>query len=876
MDALPECAWDAEHGLVVLYRSGATGTGQQGYALAIELAGAHSVYFAGDFPADCPIWTVKVPTEGRFRLLFYSLDSPLRLNDQPLIAVAFDDRLRVDPTRLAGRQHLVRGWCLPTQERIEVPLGASLTERLTEGGWAAGARVGLTVARYSSDAPDAPRGPAIHPLRERGAFIDVFFSQVADALPLPADGVDVAGFRELRTPAIVVDLTPFGDLAESLRDGFCFIHRPHGPDSRFSHTFGPRVPLQITDDHRLLVWACDDACHLDHIGVYFSGGPRLRLRQAPGSRIRGYTGSAGEDCLVALFYGHDYLMRPTHAGDFAVDGLPCCAPLDMTEVELQLYAAWVAADGQLHSAAWRGAEDAGAFTHAAYAYFLGQVLDAGVRGSGREQLPELMNRHGVGFRSFAEFTRRPDLAGALLAQPRLSAVLLRDGRSLTRLLEREQWLSLSALLAAALEPDAEDLARWIEDEPLGVQRALWLFMLAGGAASDWRALAIPPAAADGDLTRLAELLRLAKAPTPAFIAATLQDLGEDPRVLTAPLRSLEDAQARADAIRRAVGAVRREIDRMNPELSGLMPGRQLHQGDCPRAFSAALGAGPVADAAALRRQVLSSLPAWGPGAVNLGAAVMQLRTRVVLWGLLGLLGAERADLRPAGPVIDFAPPPGPPVVAPSSEPHDESPPAAPTPEPAAKSVEREPAEVDPEVDPAFDPAADPDQDHRQLLLWWCLRALRHQGWEFPPPPGPDAGPVDIADVAAVLRECEYFWGLGEADEPQGLPPWAGARAQAQRRLLAQAGAAQQRAARYLQRCDPGGRDADLARAVARLAQLREYIAAETIWDGAYDQAKALRHTAAGKDLWARIGQSAADQWEALAAEIDRNSSIVTD
>jgi len=808
MDALPECAWDAKHGVVVLYRPEAEGARPQGYALAVELDGERTRYFAGDFPADRLIWAVKAPTEGSFKLLFYPLDSPSRLNGQPLIAIPFDDQLRVNHQLLAGRQYRVRGWCLPAEDPIEVPVGTSLTEMLAAGGWEAGARVGLTVTRYGGDAQDSPRGPAIHPLRERGAFIDVRFTYVQDPRTASAQGEDVrvAGFRDLEAPAIVVDLTAFGDLAESLQDGFCFIHRPHGAESAFSRTFGATLPLEVSDDHRLLVWVCDDACHLDHVGVYFSGGSRLRLREAPDITIRGYEGAPGEECLVALFYGRDFLILPTHAEEFAVDGQKPCAPLDMTEVEIQLYAAWVVADEQFHSADWRGAEDAEAFTLTAYADILAQILNAGVTGSGREDLPDLMRRHGVGFRAFAEFARRPDLACALFGHPRLQRLLLRGDRSLTRVLEEDRWLSLSALLAAALEPGAEGLARWIENEPLGVQRALWLFMLAGGKASAWRDLKIPSATADGDLTRLVGLLRLvheAALPNfPAFIGATLQDLGEDPGILTSPLRSLTDAQDRQAAILRATAAVRGELERANRELSGALPGRQLDPTGCPRGFSAALDAGPVPDVAALRRQVLGSVP-LGSAAVNLSAAVLDLRTRVVLWGLQGLLAPHR-------------PPPPPP------------PPSG-------------------------------------VFLTWCLRVLRHTGWEFPPPTGADL--ADAAEVAAALQECEDFWGLGGADEPQGLPSWTGPRAQEQQRLVALIG--QQDAWRYLQH--PGA-DAEVLQVLTRLAPLSDYIAAGTIWNERYERAKALRDSSAGRELWTRIGQSDPDQWDALAAEIDRNST----
>jgi hypothetical protein len=579
----------------------------------------------------------------------------------------------------------------------------------------------------------------------------------------------------------------------------------------------------------LLVWVCDDACHLDHVGVYFSGGARLRLCEAPGSAIWGYEGTPGEECLVALYYGRDFLILPTQARDFAVDGQAPCAPLDMGQVEMQRYAAGVVADEHLHNADWRGAEDAEAFTLTAYADILAQILDAGVPGSGREHLPDLMQRHGVGLRSFAEFERRPDLACALFAHPRLQQLLLQGDRSLTRVLKEDRWLSLSALLAAALEPDAEGLARWVEDEPLGVQRALWLFMLAGGRACAWRDLKIPLAAADGDLKRLAGLLDIAHKAAlpgfPAFIGATLQDLGEDPGILTSPLRSLTDAQDRQAAILRATAAVRRELDRANRELSGTMPGRQLDPTGCPKGFSAALDAGPVPDVAALRRQVLGSVP-LGSAAVNLGVAVVELRTRVVLWGLLGLLGADR----PEGDEIVF-----------------------------------EPVSADPPP-PRPDFVFKPDQDHRHLLLSWCLLVLRHTGWEFPPPTGAESEPVNAAEVAAALEASEAFW---VGDDAPGLPPWTGPRAQEQQQLVALIGTEQQRAVRYLQQA---GADPEVARLVTRLAPLSDCIAAETIWFERLERAKALRNSSAGKELWTRIGQSDPDQWDALAAEIDRNST----
>ncbi len=956
--AMPACAWDTRHGVVVLYRHHGRPEEQRALALVVEPADGGAPYFAGDFLADRLIWAVRAPRAGRFRLAFHALGPPARMDAEAPLRIAFNDQLQVEHTTPIGPGQRLMGWLFrragagrrPGAEPLRgLDDGKTLADLLREPYWDPGERVGIAIARYTGHGGDLELGPAFSPQRG-GAVqqIPVAFELFNDSHPLPEDSVRVIGFRvdapnpvtgrqltELQMPGLVVDLSAFGERAESVRHQLVFIHRPHGPEARFLHLRGSDLELHTDGEGRCWVaWACDSGCLLDLIGVFYAGGEHLT--PAP-SRTRGlelYAHGQPPDtqCLLAQFFGSQFRLLPTHAADYAAWAREALGPLDMTEVELQLFSAWVTADERLREADWRGAEDAEAFTLLAYAEVLGLLLDASA--SARADLPQLLDRHGIGFRSFAAFERRPDVALAIAAMPRVQALLRRPRLAGAALLDAAPRSPVAAL-AAALEPDAAGLPGWIEDQPPSLQRAVWLFLLAGGKAEHWHRLGLAAAAADTDLRQLAQRLQVALAPIPPYIAAGMEDLGEDPARLRPP-RDLDEAEARLALMQDVGQALTAELTQASTALGRLHAAWALDPVGISKAFGAALEARAVPDLAQLRRRVLNLMPglvASGGAAVEQGLALAVaeltalahgVRTRLALWGLAQALEAMHAAPASMGPAVESAAD-AEPASAPTPLPSPQSSPApAPTPrtvaapraapalhanppgaaatsppppatatapendweggfgfEPVAANDGFEPgaAEVGP---PAAAPASaapsdlpfDAGADHRGLLMAWCHLVLRRQAWAFPPRMGlVDAAGLDLDQIEVELEDAEDYWGLLDHEQPLALPPWQGARAGQHRELHADILAGAERAADWLRRASAaGGEDLDgLSALIGRIAAAAEQIAADALWDGIKGRAESAIGGERGAliaELRARMGAGPPARWEALAAELD--------
>jgi len=81
---LPECAWDLEQGLVVLWRAAAQAPETDpGFTLVVASADGAERYFAGDWPAAQTFFTLKAPASGRFEIQLYPLGALAALDGPP-------------------------------------------------------------------------------------------------------------------------------------------------------------------------------------------------------------------------------------------------------------------------------------------------------------------------------------------------------------------------------------------------------------------------------------------------------------------------------------------------------------------------------------------------------------------------------------------------------------------------------------------------------------------------------------------------------------------------------------------------------------------------------------------------------------------------
>lgn len=641
--APPECAWDTEHGLLVLFPHHQEDAAH-GHALVVVPDNGTAPYYAGDLPAASRLWAIKAPRSGRFRLAFHPLETG-GLNAPPTAEILFDDALAVDPLAQAGADHQVTGFHFRNRqpqaglagvllEPIELPAGHPLGDVDPQPLDADAEPSAFTLIRRLDPGAASPRGPATAPRRRADQVLDVRFTVAAERGTLPADAVRLKDFDSFDVPTLIVDLTPLGDLAETAKTGIVFVHRPYGDADGFLRLHGAELPLAVDDDDRkLLVWHCEAATYLDQLGVYWSGKPSLRLQadQDTGIEVRGNAPDTAVECLVGLFHGDAYWLLPDQAAEVARTLRDHCPALDMAKLEADRRTAWLNGDPRLRNADWRGAETAGPFTVWLFADLLAH--SRAQEGAASLVYQDLFHR-------FAAFARRPDLACVLLADRDLGALVDKDPRW-----DLEPWLDdrhggPAAALAAALEPADTDLPTWVDDQSPAVQRLLWQFMLAGGRASQWRDLAIPPEAAAKGLPRLVDRLRLALvSPLPDWLIVTLRDLDMDPAGLVIEPRSLADAELRLSRLQQANSTLNRECQRVNRALSDTSwPGRLDPRALAP-IFDERLRRGEVATAAELRRRLLTHCSGDDANAA-LAELITELKTRLALWGLGELVGAN--------------------------------------------------------------------------------------------------------------------------------------------------------------------------------------------------------------------------------------------
>ncbi|MCB2264241.1 MAG: hypothetical protein LGR52_15075 [Candidatus Thiosymbion ectosymbiont of Robbea hypermnestra] len=858
MDEIPECIWDVAHGLVVLYRRSDRAPGSQGssdgFPLVIELADGGEAYYAGELPADRRVWVVKAPQEGPFRLLFYPPGSPRRLAGEPIAAVRFDDQLRSDPDRPVGMQYRLGVWLFPSvagsggqrrpePEEIPLEVGETIAEGLEHHGWQHGDPDGLAVYRLDGDALDAPRGPAVQPFRHLADKIDVSFTLVPDDIEAPEDLVILADFDQLSVPAIVIDLTAFGDAAEAERENFHFIHRPHDPGIVPKYIHGLDMEILDHEDRRYLCWPCDEACHLDYLGVYHAGGRILRPQGDgnAGVRLVSHERLESTNALIGMFYGDAYRLWPMHEIDLnvlreraGVDSLATAGS------EIRLNTAWAGIEERWANIDLAGADDATAFTLMAYAEFLEQLAKA-TEVRENAGLPGLMDRNGIPYRRFTAFARRPDLFYALVAEPKLAPVL-RNGRLRADILmDKKQW-SPTASLAAALEPDDVALAAWVDAESPAVQRALWLFMLAGGEISVWRDLAIPLEATDGGFDPLVSRLREARTePLEGFVAPTAEDLGLDTRILDGPPRTFPDAMTRGEVIAKAKDALDSELAAVNEALPGDLEELRLDRGQLTEAFATASDHSGVPALDNLKQRVMVYCAPLGAAASELVPLLMELKTRIVLWGLAEVLGG----IVEHGEGAEATDKDGPVVPPPPSDPD-------------------EPATDSPRV---TDPA---------VMMHWLSGVLEHKAFDYPPrvldPDGEDLDRLR-AEVEGLLEDVEDFWELFDNADSQPLPRWTGTRADDSARMDAVLDRSCRQARRDLDAMDTET-DAErqaIAGLLARIERIRSYLVADALWERTKErirQAVADNPDPELRALGERMRTAGSEHWEGLAAALD--------
>lgn len=870
MDVLPELAWDAECGLIVLYREDPGQTGDTAYALVLEPQDGQGAYYAGDLPADAALWAVRAPAAERFRLLLYPAGTANPLVAEPVAAIPFDAGLRVDPQVPAGAFRHLSGWLFlpgaagegdqaPLLQRVAVPAGRRLQDVLAEQGWALGDRCGISITRAGGTGPEAARGPSSHPFRQMQERVEVSFTVVPDPRPLPDDAVGVDGFEHLEIPAVIVDLTPFGDLDALLSEGFCFIHGRHGSESGVECTYGTEAMLYRDPDGRhLLIWPCTDACHLDLLGVYYAGGHRLVLREDPATGIRLHGTDQADDrgLLIAQYFGDDYRFQPPQAVELLED-----LGMDAADLALRLHADWLIDRDAWPDADWQGAEHAEAFTLAAFGGALNTLLRLGTEG----RLDAVPADLADALQSFGRFMARPELAFALSRDSDLAVALARGAMPVESLLDPAS-LSPASALAAALEPEVPDLADWVEGQDPRTQFLVWRFMLAGGDASHWRELAITPELAAGqDLTRLAGQLRLALDPPHlgAYLAV-LDDMGLDSGPFARSPRGLDDVRERLLALTQADNTLGKELQSINRDLGFARAGLHIHRSDALAGLGSALesalepawGSGGLPDLGTLRGRLLSRIGASGSDLIQLAGAVGGLRLRASVLALADVLGLALDE--PAAAVhfgLDPGSDAGPEPIEPDTELWSPSPGAVGAP-------------LESQVVAVPETQGETDADPRALALTWCTRVLRHQGLEFPPPGGVGDAHWDAAALAAFLDDLEDYWGLADRGTPGPLPQWQGARQQAARRWTGQW---QSGLDALRSRLGGDSTATELDGLIRRMERARDCIIAEWIWESVQSEARGLqreRDDPRLRDLVRRVGQCAPADWAVLAAELD--------
>lgn len=428
MPNLPECAWDAYHGLVVLYRDAAAASGQPDLALVVRMKTGGDTYFAGVFPACERIWALRAPTEDAFRLYFFSAGNEHGIADlrQAMGSLRFDAGIRVDPDaplwvgeevtfRLFGTTNGDRGKNATISERFRVRRGepprASVRAVLARAEKSRTGPFGIVAARSKNGV----QGPSVDPLRSDGPLIDVCFTVVRDTAPADPHGLKIPGFEELFVPAIEVDLSAFGTAAEDIRQGFHFFHQALGSTGAPTWISGKDIPLDKGGGRKILRRVFEDCCHRDPLGVVFAGGDNLRARDdsrdgGPMRRAFGRT-----NCVAGMFIGPLYLPMPQESTGFAAMVEGRCGTFDMEAIERRRFCAWAAQDAAVahFRADLRDAADACAFSLMAYLYFLRhlrQITRSDDPGAGTAW----PDRLGLRFDALSDFLVRPDAAFAVM------------------------------------------------------------------------------------------------------------------------------------------------------------------------------------------------------------------------------------------------------------------------------------------------------------------------------------------------------------------------------------------------------------------------------------------------------------------------------
>lgn len=919
MEALPACIWDVDSGLIVLYRDGPASAVSGAYALVIDPADGQSAHYVGELPPDCGLWVIRAPSSPRFQLLFYPEKRTPPCSGAPAAAIPFNAALRVDPRVPAADFYHLSGWLfrpaesddglrIPMMERLEVPAGQRLHDALAELGWTLGEQSGVAVTCARGAEPNAERGPSVNPFRQLSDGVEVRFTVVRDPRPLPEDVVSLEGFTEndLEIPAVIVDLTPFGDLDLLMREAFCFFHAPQDSQAEVACCFGAEAPIVYAEDgRRLLLWACSEACHLDILGVHFSGGQGLIARVDEYTEIPLHGVDTQEDSsLIAVqYYGNDFRVRPRQMLE-SLEGFR----VDTERLAMRLHADWIIDHHAWREADWRGAEKAGAFSLVAFYDLLNKLHHALAEAAPASPLRALAEP----LRSLRHFFARPELGPSLLSVGTgLENVLARPGLRLDALFD-PNLISPASALAAATEPEVRDLGTWVEGQNPETQSMLWRFMLAGGLASHWRDLAITPEQVAGrDPGQLARRLRLTMAPPELSVPlAILADLDEEIAPLREPLRTLADADKRFDALRRASLALKDELDSIIQDLAFTRRRPTLSRDAARARFEAA---SPELDSLTpgdIRKRLLAHA-AQDPDLHQFAGVIEQIRLRVTMIALADILGVDLDFLSasttdaPERFPIDFG----------FEELSNELDPAVDTLSlgasfasgqqnspvvdgqngqsgltadriaqdlpalsssalgrgPASKPSTIEPRARNPEGTETVPERGSPLGESELELLDWCGHVLCHDlhavlGLH-------DEGRSASEDLSAVGLEVDQFmdnWGLLDGDTPEPLPEWTGARlhAQAEMRWRWDQGMAALRSRLAVDGTHGGGPVAILE----RIVPLREQVIAEILWGRVLEDAARLRQAESNAelaDLVARIHDTCGPvEWGPLSAALE--------
>ncbi len=901
---LPECAWDLEQGLVVLWRAAAQAPETDpGFTLVVASADGAERYFAGDWPAAQTFFTLKAPASGRFEIQLYPLGAlaaldgpPPALPDGTPATLALDARLQVSTDHPAGHQP-IRGWLLlppeddsgwPSPQPIDVPPHATLIDTLADAGWTADGHIGLAVARHAADAAACARGPMSNPLRP-DAVLDCIFTLIPDDTPPP---LALPSFATLGAPAIYVDVTAFGAALDELRAALWFFHRRYGPDDDLRGWSGLQVPVwdDAESGRRYLACVFDDACHLDHIGVLTAGGTLLEpLPDAPPDaepslalHHRSEAPLGVSDCIAALFHGDACLLLPDLAAEYKARAPAECAELDTEALHLHLNSAWLDLSELSDVADWQGAAAAEPFTLLAYLDLLEQTL-----ADTDPALVPLADLLGIGARRFADFAQQPQLAYALVQEPQLRQRLAQAITAEADISVGE--LTPAAMLAALLEPNAGQLCHALQQRSPALQRAVWRYLLAGGRAEDWLRLDMPAELAD--TANLADLARRIgnglAAKAPAYVVATLADIGAAP-LADLPLTRLPQVLARAEAMEQAAAALRQDLKKASPALQQFRPGLTPDVRELLPRFEAAFGTGRVAAMETLRGRLLAAL-SGATDSMALRMAVSDLRTRVALWWLAGALAVATDDGLAEGtpPRVEPEPVPNPPpsdghadAIAATRPRPDTRAPTEQSPDPADAEDTAAQAGDPPQATDASAAALPPPSEASTATprpepvsalqaLAWCRALLIDGETRWPPADATAAAAADLDLCEADIAEREELWGM-DGPHPYALPAWTGERAERHRALAEHI---RDIAGRLTKGAKANAEDdtGTLRTLIEDILALREQIAADLLWTE-IKQAGTMALRAARPehraDLAQRIDYAAPPDWDALAQELE--------